>query len=103
MCKLYQTTNAMQEHDMQTVVTKLRVGSGAAGAAAIKDLLLLRSDKASIDYDMPDFLDNAQHLLLRGCGIPSSADDRYATGGWGKGKEPLTSLSHIPMHQPTLI
>ena len=85
----------MQEH-MQTVVTKPGGGSGAAGAAAIKDLLLLRSDKASIDYDMPDFLDNAQHLLLRGCGIPSSADDRYATGGWGKGKEPLTSHPNAP-------
>ena len=69
-------------------------GSGAAGAAAIKDLLLLRRDKDSIDYDMSDFLHN-DHPTMHSTYYAAEASPPLPTtdmpqAAGGKGKEPLT-------------
>ena len=69
-------------------------GSGAAGAAAIKDLLLLRRDKDPIGYDMPDFLDNDHTTMYStyyaaATSPPLPTTDMPQAAG-GKGKEPLT-------------
>jgi len=78
-------------------------GSGAAGAAAIKDLLLLRRDKDSIDYDMSDFLHNDHPTMhstyYAAAASPPPTDMPQAAGG--KGKEPLTSHQSPHPNAPT--